>query len=75
MSDVSQGPGWWQATDGKWYPPRWEYRIEQINLAFKHGRAQSESTLRTLGLEGWEAVGLTGEPAKGTAVLFKRMVP
>ena len=21
MSDVSQGPGWWQATDGKWYPP------------------------------------------------------
>lgn len=22
MSDVSQGPGWWQASDGKWYPPR-----------------------------------------------------
>ncbi|MCL4423034.1 MAG: DUF4234 domain-containing protein [Actinobacteria bacterium] len=21
MSDVSQGPGWWQATDGRWYPP------------------------------------------------------
>ena len=21
MSDVSQGSGWWQATDGKWYPP------------------------------------------------------
>ena len=21
MSDVSQGPGWWHATDGKWYPP------------------------------------------------------
>ena len=21
MSDVSQGPGWWQATDGKRYPP------------------------------------------------------
>ena len=21
MSDLSQGPGWWQATDGKWYPP------------------------------------------------------
>ena len=21
MSDASQGPGWWQATDGKWYPP------------------------------------------------------
>ena len=21
MSDVSQGPGWWMAADGKWYPP------------------------------------------------------
>ena len=22
MSDTSQGPGWWQASDGKWYPPQ-----------------------------------------------------
>jgi hypothetical protein len=22
MSDVSQGPGWWQASDRKWYPPQ-----------------------------------------------------
>ena len=21
MSDLSQGPGWWKASDGKWYPP------------------------------------------------------
>jgi TM2 domain-containing membrane protein YozV len=21
MSDVPNGPGWWQASDGKWYPP------------------------------------------------------
>jgi hypothetical protein len=21
MSEVSQGPGWWQASDGKWYAP------------------------------------------------------
>jgi Domain of unknown function (DUF4190) len=21
MSDIQQGPEWWQATDGKWYPP------------------------------------------------------
>ena len=21
MSDFQQGPGWWQASDGKWYPP------------------------------------------------------
>jgi hypothetical protein len=22
MSDASQGPGWWIASDGKWYPPQ-----------------------------------------------------
>lgn len=22
MSDAPQGPGWWQASDGKWYPPQ-----------------------------------------------------
>lgn len=22
MSDQSGGPGWWQASDGKWYPPQ-----------------------------------------------------
>ena len=22
MSDYPQGPGWWQASDGKWYPPQ-----------------------------------------------------
>ncbi len=22
MSDVQQGPGWWMASDGKWYPPQ-----------------------------------------------------
>ena len=22
VSDQSQGPGWWQASDGKWYPPQ-----------------------------------------------------
>ena len=22
MSDVPQGPGWWQASDGRWYPPQ-----------------------------------------------------
>lgn len=21
MSDIPQGPGWWQASDGRWYPP------------------------------------------------------
>jgi len=31
MSDVSEGAGWWQATDGRWYPPEThpEYRAPQ----------------------------------------------
>jgi hypothetical protein len=29
MSDTSQGDGWWQASDGKWYPPHLhpDYRV------------------------------------------------
>ena len=26
MSDAAQDPGWWQAADGKWYPPPPAYR-------------------------------------------------
>ena len=22
MSDIPQAPDWWQASDGKWYPPQ-----------------------------------------------------
>lgn len=22
MTDTPQGPGWWMATDGRWYPPQ-----------------------------------------------------
>jgi hypothetical protein len=22
MSDTSHAPGWWSASDGKWYPPQ-----------------------------------------------------
>ena len=32
MSDVSQGPGWWQASDGKWHRP------ESFRGASGHGR-------------------------------------
>lgn len=28
MSDVSNGPGWWQASDGKWYPPEQQPNYE-----------------------------------------------
>ena len=28
MSEQSQGPGWWQASDGKWYPPEQASAVE-----------------------------------------------
>ena len=30
MSDVSKGPGWWLASDGKWYPPESESRPPSV---------------------------------------------
>ncbi len=40
MSDVSQGPGWWQAADGKWYPPETH---PDPNYRQMHGSQQSTS--------------------------------
>lgn len=31
MSDTSGGPGWWQASDGKWYPPEQQPGYTQDN--------------------------------------------
>lgn len=46
MSDVSQGPGWWIASDGKWYPPE------------LHPSVQSQTQVAaTAGARGYAAVG------------------
>lgn len=42
MSDESQGPGWWLANDGKWYPPEQAHlpdppRVAAIGSAEKGG--------------------------------------
>ncbi len=29
MSEASGGPGWWQASDGKWYPPQQQQPAQQ----------------------------------------------
>lgn len=42
MSDVSQGPGWWLASDGKWYPP---HTAPQAAVAPEHQSALSASQL------------------------------
>jgi uncharacterized RDD family membrane protein YckC len=30
MADVSQGPGWWIASDGKWYPPHLHPSVSEL---------------------------------------------
>lgn len=35
MSDMAQGPGWWQAGDGKWYPPQQPPPDNSSNTAMK----------------------------------------
>jgi LysM repeat protein len=44
VSDVSQGPGWWQASDGKWYRP------ESFRGASAHGRLRVPRRNRPGGL-------------------------
>ncbi len=39
MSDVSQGPGWWLASDGKWYPP---HTAPRATVAPDHDTATAE---------------------------------
>jgi micrococcal nuclease len=33
MSDTSQGPGWWRASDGRWYPPETHPQYRQPPMA------------------------------------------
>ncbi len=44
MSDASQGPGWWHASDGKWYPPE-----QQPGYAPPPPHAPVEETPRATG--------------------------
>lgn len=38
MSDTSQGPGWWQASNGRWYPPQAKPGREHRPNAAPHSR-------------------------------------
>jgi hypothetical protein len=62
MSSPSPGPGWWLATDGKWYPQRWEYKYhhqwddsQSVNGAL----AEMQKIVAQEGQEGWEMVNFT----------------
>jgi hypothetical protein len=58
VSTSSPGPGWWQASDGKWYPQRWESTFtysthESLQAVIDEASRQTQA----YGLEGWEIVG------------------
>lgn len=74
MAEQERGPGWWKASDDRWYPPRWEYRLVTLTLLFKGGQSAADKELAELGSQGWEAVGITGEANKSGMVLMKRPI-
>lgn len=58
MTDTSPDTGWWQASDGKWYPPRWEYHYHSSPIGRDVGRVLQDSmpALASFGDQGWELV-------------------
>jgi hypothetical protein len=76
MSDQSLGSGWWQATDEKWYPPRWEYDLAHGYMNAKPHLEDIYDLVNEMGRQGWEAVGVIGETRSNSAthvtVLMKR---
>lgn len=60
MSDVSQGPGWWQASDGKWYPPQ-----QQPGPAPQQQAPQGFAGPPGAGPAGAGPQGFSGPPAAG----------
>lgn len=77
MGDRELRPGWWQATDGEWYPPRWEYRWAVGHLHAKPHLEDIETVVSELGLQGWEAVDMVRSQittSNEVTVLMKRPV-
>jgi hypothetical protein len=56
MSDSSQGPGWWQASDGRWYPPQ-SHPDQQATPAPTYGApppaAYGAPVATKSGMPGW----------------------
>ena len=54
MNNPSPGPGWWMASDGNWYPQKWEYTCYQ-----HYGEDALNQLMHkadALGQLGWEMV-------------------
>lgn len=57
MSDVSQGPGWWQASDGRWYPPHLSSGAEPPLPMTEQAHPQP----------GWQRLAAAPSPASATS--------
>lgn len=67
MSNPSPGPGWWFASDGLWYPQRWEYTY--VNWTNEQLAALNEGVRETANSYGrWEthALGVRRGPVLRT---------
>ena len=58
MSDKSEGPGWWIASDGKWYPPELHPSV----------REESTTAPSMQGLDGVPRRRWDDDPSKATHV-------
>lgn len=80
MSSPSPGPGWWMASDGKWYPQKWEYwRLTWTHENLDTLAASMQDEADKQGQMGWEMVGVStththtgSETLKGITKWFYR---
>jgi hypothetical protein len=66
MNASAPGPGWWLASDGNWYPPRWEYlalmRVCPRGGNLQNTLAEVQDAASLLGQQGWEMVNFAVVP-------------
>jgi hypothetical protein len=60
MSDVSQGPGWWIASDGQWYPPELHPDARAMAEVAASSAPSEQTTTSWAGAGSWEPSGVEG---------------
>jgi uncharacterized RDD family membrane protein YckC len=63
MSDVSQGPGWWIASDGKWYPPHLHPSVAELAPAQSYVPSQLQPAQAAWDLQPTDAPSWTSRPS------------
>ena len=64
---TSPGPGWWLASDGQWYPQRWETTfVYYTNESLEAVIDEASRLTKEYGEQGWEIVGSAVQRAQVT---------